>query len=412
MNLEFLWYILYIAIGFFVVEIIVSNVVFFVKGKFPWLILDEDEKPELSKSNLKKFLSHGYDSELGWVRKPNTNHDEKGKYGTVKWTTNIRGARTNPEFETKNSEISCYGDSFTFCRQVNDNETWPHYLSNLKNSNIINFGVGNYGIDQSLLRIKKEFKKNKTNTVILAVVPDTISRIISIWKHYYEYGNTFGFKPRFTIKNNELLLINNPIDKESKFNDYQNYLNKIRKNDFFYENKFKKEILRFPYCITILKNIRRNFSIIYWIFKIQSLKNSNKNCTNIEWNPMKIIMRINLRWRVNLYQNNEVLQLLRKIVEEFILFSKENKFTPVLVFLPQKDDVNFIKSKFHFYKKFLNELNSMKGLLIIDVVNDLVKESNIDTLYSENNEYGGHFSREGNYRIATIIYNELIKNGL
>ena len=54
----------------------------------------------------------------------------------------------------------------------------------------------------------------------------------------------------------------------------------------------------------------------------------------------------------------------------------------------------------------------MKGLLIIDVVNDLVKESNIDTLYSENNEYGGHFSREGNYRIATIIYNELIKNGL
>ena len=56
MNLEFLWYILYIAIGFFVVEIIVSNVVFFVKGKFPWLFLDEDEKPELSKNDLKKFF--------------------------------------------------------------------------------------------------------------------------------------------------------------------------------------------------------------------------------------------------------------------------------------------------------------------------------------------------------------------
>ena len=54
----------------------------------------------------------------------------------------------------------------------------------------------------------------------------------------------------------------------------------------------------------------------------------------------------------------------------------------------------------------------MKELLVIDAVNDLVKEHDIDAFYSDNNEYGGHFSREGNYRIATIIYNELIKNGL
>ena len=315
MNLDFLWYMVYAVIGFFIAEVLTYSVCLLVKRRFHWLILHKDEKPELSKTGLKTFLSHGYDSELGWIRKPNTSHNEKGKYGITKWTTNIRGARTNPGFETKNSEISCYGDSFGFCRQVNDDETWEHYLSILKNTNITNFSVGNYGIDQALLRIKREFKKNKTNTVILAIVPDTISRIISIWKHYYEYGNTFGFKPRFTIKNNELLLIKNPIDNESKFNDYQSYLSIIQKNDFFYKNKFKKEILNFPYCFTILKNFHRNFSIIYWMVKIQYLKKSNKNWADIEWNPKRIIMRINLRWRIKLYQNKEVLQLFRKIVE-------------------------------------------------------------------------------------------------
>ena len=77
---------------------------------------------------------------------------------------------------------------------------------------MLNFSVGNYGVDQSLLRLKREYAKNKTKIVILAVVPETISRIQSMWKHYSEYGNTFGFKPRFVIVDDKLTLLKNPID--------------------------------------------------------------------------------------------------------------------------------------------------------------------------------------------------------
>lgn len=104
---------------------------------------------------FKKIFDHGYDNELGWVRKPNTFHNEIGRGGEVKWTTNEFGARTNPGFDLSPSSISCYGDSFTFCRQVNDDETWEHFLSKEINQNVINFGVGNYGLDQSVLRIKE-----------------------------------------------------------------------------------------------------------------------------------------------------------------------------------------------------------------------------------------------------------------
>ena len=206
------------------------------------MIIDKDELPILSEDGLKKFIPHGYDPELGWNRKPDTFHKEIGKNEkTTQWTINSNGVRTNPGFDKINSKISCYGDSFTFCRQVNDNETWEHFLSKLFNTNVQNFGVGNYGIDQSLLQMKRGYQKNKTDVVILSVVPDTISRIVSVWKHYYEYGNTFGFKPRFVLKNDRLELKKKPIDNESKFFKYQEYIDEIRHNDFFYRKKFKKD---------------------------------------------------------------------------------------------------------------------------------------------------------------------------
>ena len=404
--------IIFAVVLFFIIELVVYVRVYFVNKKFQWLIIAKDENPPLSQEGLKKFIPDGYDSELGWVRKPNTEHIEKNQQGTTKWTINPKGARTNPGFENLNSKISCYGDSFVFCRQVNDDETWEYHLSKLKETNVINFGVGNYGIDQALLRMKREYQKNKTQTVILGVVPDTISRIVSVWKHYYEYGNTFGFKPRFIVKNNQLQLIQNPIDHESKFYKYGNYLGQIRENDFFYRNKFKREILHFPYCITILKNFRRNYGIINWVRKIQSLKNSKKDFSEIEWNPTKIIMKINLEWRVKLYQDKQITLLLKKIIEEFILFSKQNQFKPVLVILPQKDDVNFIKKNFHFYENFLEELSNLEELQIIDTTKDFLQVKNLDSLYSDKNEYGGHYSVDGNQKIASIINDELTTDSL
>ena len=58
---------------------------------------------------------------------------------------------------------------------------------------------------------------------------------------------------------------------------------------------------------------------------------------------MSIIMEINLKWRVQLFQNKNNLDLIIKILEEYVMFSKQNNFLPVFVFLPQKDDLLFIK---------------------------------------------------------------------
>ena len=85
----------YAVIGFFIAEVLIYSVSLLVKRRFHWLILHKDEKPELSKTGLKTFLSHGYDSELGWVRKPNTEHIEKNQQGTTKWTRKNTITKTN-----------------------------------------------------------------------------------------------------------------------------------------------------------------------------------------------------------------------------------------------------------------------------------------------------------------------------
>ena len=396
-----------VSIG--IIELVLQIWVLLVHKKFQWLIIAKDEKPILSKEGLNKFIPLGYDPELGWIRKPNTSHNEKGKFGITSWSINEIGARRNPDYEGKDSKISCYGDSFTFSRQVNDDETWEHYLSELENTNVLNFGVGNHGVDQGIIHLKREYQKNITPIVILAIVPDTISRILSSWKHYYEYGNTFAFKPRFVLKNNGLELIKNKIDSEMKFENYHEYLNDIRNVDFFYSRKFKKEIIKFPYIYSVFRNFRRNFSIMYWVTVIEILKKFNQDISKIVWNPMQIIMNINLKWRVRLYQQKEATLLLKKIIEAYVNFAKESKFLPVFIFLPQKDDIIFIKNHHNYYQSVEEELSSIDGLNLIPMTEIILRENGIDKLYSDDNEYGGHFSKFGNRKVAEIIHKHLKK---
>lgn len=397
--------IILIVIGFFFIEVLFYVIINFVNKKFHWLIMAKDKSPILSKEGLEKFIEYGYDKEIGWIRKPNTSHFENGKYGQTRWTINSKGSRTNPDYDDIDSKISCYGDSFTFCRQVNDNETWEHILSRFSKTNVTNFGVGNYGLDQVLLRLKREYDQHPTKTVVIGVVPDTISRILSVWKHYNEYGNTFGFKPRFEIHNKKLKFVKNYIDNKEEFENYQRYLNNLKKHDYFYKEKFQKEILHFPYCLTIFKNFKRNFSIIYWIFKIEF---SNIQNEKILWKPMEIIMNTNLKWRVKLFQDSKTKLLFIKIIEQFIKYSQEKKFNLIFLFLPQKDDLLFIKQNFHFYEEFIKQIKNLNGLQFIDITNELLKEQNLDDYYSDNNNYGGHFSKKCNEKIASII-NENLK---
>lgn len=388
-------------------EFCANRVVNSLRKDFQWLITAKDKRPKLDINGLKKFWAYSFDPELGWVRQPNSGGEEtKGSVGAVaghdnrsSFNINSRGARNNPGHEDLPRTISTYGDSFAFCRQVNDDQTWQWYLSRLTRTNVLNFGVGNYGLDQGLLRLKREYEGNKTEIVLLAVVPETIVRILNVWKHYFEYGNTFGFKPRFFLSENGLRLFRNPVDTEDKFINLEKYLPEIQEADYFYKAKFKKDMITFPYILSLFRSPRRNIPLIYTLLMRRVLRKVGKQYDR----PWEIILKENKRCCISLYRNKSAVDLMIAILKEFLDFGKEKGFIPVFVLLPYQADVEYTRKKgVIYYEEFVRRASDI--VRTIDTMPGLLEVN--ESIYI-NDYYGGHLNECGNEIVASILYEQL-----
>ena len=78
-------------------------------------------------------------------------------------------------------------------------------------------------------------------------------------------------------------------------------------------------------------------------------------------------MDINLKWRLKLFQNTDVITLFQKILERFSRYGLSENFVSIFIFIPQKDDIEFIKKNYHFYKNFIDIINGINGIFFIDI---------------------------------------------
>ncbi len=220
------------------------------------------EFPKIEKSSLPRFTS--FDPELGWERQPNeqrkkdTGHqrpDNSDAENTVYSTDEYASRVCKVERDSGDFSITTFGDSYCFCRDVNDNETIQHYLLKELGVHVSNYGVGNYGLDQSILRMKKRFDDDPADYVVLILSDQVaINRIVSSWKHYFEFGNTFAVKPRFRLENGDLQKIPTPIEKKQELLSLENHAEYLRSNDYHYGNWFLPRFLNRPYSSYWVQN--------------------------------------------------------------------------------------------------------------------------------------------------------------
>jgi lysophospholipase L1-like esterase len=111
-------------------------------------------------------------------------------------------------------------------------------------------------------------------------------------------------------------------------------------------------------------------------------------------------MDINLKLRVDLFSDKMPMLLLLKLVDMFKDFANENNFKPILLIVPQKDDVEYIKNNEHFYKGIVDQIK--KSMTAIDMY-DIFSLKNLNQIYSDDNKYGGHPNQYGNQLIAQEI---------
>ncbi|MBS2036245.1 SGNH/GDSL hydrolase family protein [bacterium] len=157
------------------------------------------------------FYCHEYSPTRGWVVSPNLRdiHCMPTQPDKI-LNTNAHGLRGLREFDYSRKagvrRIAFFGDSFTFGEEVSDDETYLAYLNQqFPQAEIMNFGVRGYGYDQMLLYLQEEGVKYRPDMVVLAFNRLDLSR------------NRLDFrdapKPRFLLKNGNLVLDNTPVPR-------------------------------------------------------------------------------------------------------------------------------------------------------------------------------------------------------
>lgn len=143
-----------------------------------------------------------FDPVLGWV--PKNNFQTTDEYGKLSF--NSAGIRSDKEYSAAKSgkkRIVTIGDSFTYGECVGDEQTYSAYLEqHLSETEVLNFGVHGYGLDQQLLRLKTALTYSPDLVIVGFYNPD-ITRILLSFREY--------LKPKFDLVEGKLVLTNSPL---------------------------------------------------------------------------------------------------------------------------------------------------------------------------------------------------------
>lgn len=153
------------------------------------------------------------DDWLGWTYRPDW------AWNDGEFTINSAGLRARREYSPEpppdTLRIAVFGDSFTAGEEVKDEETWSRHLergltqAGLR-SEVLNFGVGAYGMGQAFLRWQRLGASYQPDIVIFGLQPENLKRNVNVFRQMlYAAGMPFS-KPRYALIDQELTLLNAP----------------------------------------------------------------------------------------------------------------------------------------------------------------------------------------------------------
>nr|WP_237560573.1 hypothetical protein [Halostella litorea] len=377
-----------------------------------------EEFPEIDKELLEKFSS--FDPELGWAPQPNTTKQkDTGEHlpgeevrTVVTYSTDEYGSRVCPARDRDpdaDLTVSTFGDSYCFCREVDDDETFQNYLAKNLDTHVGNYGGGNYGLDQALLRLKRVYPDDPSDYVCMIVTASSIARILSVWKHYQEFGNVLAVKPRYTLEDGELKLIENPISEKEDLRHLRGYADFLRSNDYHYEHWFKPHLASFPYTDDFLRNsdhVRYSlYSALKEVEEKFEIDVPGIDCGERIAQANVRLEQPRVRYHEDLFDEHE--DLFTAILGEFVSYAEEQDFTPVFVMVQQLRYATYEEEHGAIYGDLLDRIDEQySDLVTIDMANHLGGGGDVESLYVDRGE-GGHYSPETNERMADVLVDEV-----
>lgn len=288
--------------------------------------------------------------------------------------------------------IATFGDSFTQCDEVEDHQTWQTYLTELLQLDVYNFGVNAYGTDQAYLKFLSTFPELPTPIVFLGLTTENIKRIVNVYRPFYflKTGTPLP-KPRFILKDNMLVLIENPLRSREDVSmlGSPQFMQKIGKYDWWY-NRDTYPILGFPYS-KILSNKRMWLEAYYG--------KANRTIDDIDPRP----------WE-ELWDSEEVRLLMFKILDAFVEKAEHYQAIPVIIVLPLREQVEqqFITKEIDPHAAKLIAYCQEQGYRVVDTITAL--SNNVAEKKEVRRDlFTRHVSPKGNQMIANALHDYVQK---
>lgn len=306
-----------------------------------------------------------YDDTLGWTVGP-SRRNTTGMY--LSSAEGLRAASQGAVLAGPKSRrrIALVGDSFVFAERVRFEDSWGHVLesSSAGRLQVLNFGVGGYGLDQAYLRFSKDALAWKPDVVILAFPLTDLLRSLTVytfieWPHW---DMPFS-KPRLIRENGTLRALNVPT---------------LAPPAIF----AKTSIGQLPFL---------DFDIGY---------------RHHEWQWSIADTALTKRWLFSFFprwvernprvSDEELIDVNRAILLEFTRLAKEHRVLPIIVYLPGKPEVLRLKrGETTDGQRIMRRI----GVPFLDAT-PCVMELEPETAYIVNDP---HYSPRGNAAVAKCI---------
>ncbi len=237
--------------------------------------LSQKHKKAIKNIVAGKSTAFVFSPTLGW--EPRRNASELN--GTM--VNNSKGARHDREFSEQPPEgitrISTYGESFTQSATGNKG-TWQEQLMQMDPTlEVINYGVSGFGTGQAYLRYLEN--NLPSHVVLMGYMTENLNRVVNTYVPFYggEMAGAPVTKPRYEVKNGELVLVPNPFQKKEDYLDLISApiktLRRLGEHDYYYNSKYKSGPLDFLHMVRLAK-------IAYY-----TLKNDPIYKKNGDYNP-------------------------------------------------------------------------------------------------------------------------------
>ena len=175
-------------------------------------------------AQIRRFLAeqHGptpprieLDSVLGWRYRAGF-----ARGGDVMSAQALRNLRTYDTVPPPGIvRVAAFGDSFTYGNEVTTAEAWPSMIEAAhRDVEVLNFGVGGYGVDQALLRWQLEGHVYDPHVVVMGFTPDDLRRLVNVYRPFIDPTEFPLAKPRFLLdEGGALRLVPAPLRDTSDY---------------------------------------------------------------------------------------------------------------------------------------------------------------------------------------------------